>query len=35
MAEFFEKFEAIWAELWAWIYKVLAEFDMDAADMNK
>ncbi len=22
MAEFFEKFEAIWQELWAYLYKV-------------
>ena len=31
----FEKFEAIWKELWAWIYKVLDFFGLDAADQYK
>lgn len=29
MAEFFEKFEEIWAVLWDYIYKVLAHFDIN------
>ena len=27
MKEYFDKFEAIWQELWAWIYKVLAYWE--------
>lgn len=27
MAEFFEKFEAIWQELWAYLYKVFAYWE--------
>ena len=30
MAEFFEKFEAFWQELWAYLYKVFAYFEEDA-----
>ena len=31
MAKFFEKFEAVWQELWAYIYKVLAHWEAENA----
>lgn len=30
MAEFFDKFEEIWAVIWDYIYKVLAYFKVEA-----
>ena len=32
MAEFFDKFEAVWQELWAYLYKVLEYFGYKEAD---
>ena len=32
MAEFFEKFEAVWQAIWAYIYKVLEHFGYKDAE---
>ncbi len=32
MAEFFEKFEAVWQAVWAYIYEVLKYFEVEPFD---
>ncbi len=32
MAEFFEKFEKVWQELWAYLYKVFEYFGLKDAE---